>query len=373
MSESETPKKKRVRVLIVDDSALVREMLTGILGADPEIEVVGTAPDPIVAREKIKALNPDVITLDVEMPHMNGIDFLEKIMRLRPMPVVMISTLTQEGADTTLRALELGAVDYVAKPTQRLSESFGALKEAICSKVKMAASARVRGAGTARRPVAARAASAASGGAVPDSPATARHLDAIAIGASTGGVEALGEVLAAIPPGSPGILIVQHMPGNFTGRFAARLDSNLPLKVAEAQDGDAVLPGSVYIAPGGRHLALAREAGGKLVCRITEGPAESGHVPSIDHLFRSMAVLGARGVGALLTGMGRDGAAGLKVMRDAGAFTIAQDAATSVVYGMPRVAVELDAAAAILPLSRIANAMLTAGLNADNATNMGGR
>lgn len=366
MSDSEAQKPKRVRVMIVDDSALVREMLTGILSADPEIEVVGTAPDPLVAREKIKALNPDVITLDVEMPHMSGIEFLEKIMRLRPMPVVMISTLTQEGADTTLRALELGAVDYVAKPTQRLSESFGALKEAICSKVKMAATARVRGAGTARRPaaVSAQAAAAAS-----DGSAAPSHLDAIAIGASTGGVEALGELLSAVPPGAPGILVVQHMPGNFTGRFAARLDAILPLKVVEAQDGAAILPGCVYIGPGGRHLALARETGGKLVCRVTEGPAESGHVPSVDHLFRSMAQLGNRTVGVILTGMGRDGAAGLKLMREAGALTIAQDAATSVVYGMPRVAVELDAAAAVLPLSRIAGAMLAAGAT----VNAGGR
>jgi two-component system, chemotaxis family, protein-glutamate methylesterase/glutaminase len=364
MSDSEAPKPKRVRVMIVDDSALVREMLTGILSADPDIEVVGTAPDPLVAREKIKALNPDVITLDVEMPHMSGIEFLEKIMRLRPMPVVMISTLTQEGADTTLRALELGAVDYVAKPTQRLSESFGALKEAICSKVKMAATARVRGAGTARRPAPTPAASAAS-----EASAGPSHLDAIAIGASTGGVEAIGELLSAVPPGAPGILIVQHMPGNFTGRFAARLDATLPLKVVEAQDGAAILPGCVYIGPGGRHLALAREGGGKLVCRVTEGPAESGHVPSVDHLFRSMAQLGNRTVGVILTGMGRDGAAGLKLMREAGALTIAQDAATSVVYGMPRVAVELDAAAAVLPLSRIAAAMLATG----DSTNPGGR
>lgn len=363
MSESEVSKPKRVRVMIVDDSALVREMLTGILSADPEIEVVGTAPDPLVAREKIKALNPDVITLDVEMPHMSGIEFLEKIMRLRPMPVVMISTLTQEGADTTLRALELGAVDYVAKPTQRLSESFGALKEEICSKVKMAATARVRGAGSARRPAAAAAQAA------PAAAGAENHLDAIAIGASTGGVEALGELLSAVPPGSPGILVVQHMPGNFTGRFAARLDATLPLKVTEAQDGAAILPGCVYIGPGGRHLALAREANGNLVCRVTEGPAESGHVPSVDHLFRSMAQLGRRTVGVILTGMGRDGAAGLKLMREAGAHTIAQDAATSVVYGMPRVAVELDAAASVLPLSRIAGAMLAAG----GATNAGGR
>ena len=353
MPASDTPN-KRVRVMIVDDSALVREMLTGILSADPEIEVVGTAPDPIVARDKIKTLAPDVITLDVEMPRMSGIEFLERLMRLRPMPVVMISTLTQEGADTTLRALELGAVDYVAKPTQRLSESFAELKEAICSKVKMAAGARVRATPAARH-------APTPAPVTDDAPAerVGRHLDAIAIGASTGGVEALGEVLSAVPAGAPGILIVQHMPGNFTGRFAARLDASLPLKVVEANDGTEILTGHVYIGPGGRHLALAR-SGGKLVCRVSDGPPESGHVPSVDHLFRSMAALGDRAVGVILTGMGRDGANGLKAMRDAGAFTIAQDAATSVVYGMPRVAAESGAASLVLPLTRIAQAMLAA-------------
>jgi two-component system chemotaxis response regulator CheB len=358
MSESETAiapaepaAKKRIRVLIVDDSALVREMLTGILSSDPAIEVVGTAPDPIIAREKIKALSPDVLTLDVEMPRMNGIEFLEKLMRLRPMPVVMISTLTQEGADTTLRALELGAIDYVAKPTQRLSESFAELKDAICTKVKAAAQARVRG-----KPAARHAAPPTPGIAAPAGDFS--HLDAIAIGASTGGVEALGELLAQVPAGAPGILIVQHMPGNFTGRFAARLDATLPFKVVEAQDGAAIVPGCVYVAPGGRHMAAGRDASGTLVCRLTDGAPESGHIPSIDHLFRSMAALGGRGVGVILTGMGRDGAVGLKQMRDAGAFTIAQDAATSVVYGMPRVAAESNAAAAVLPLPKIAAAML---------------
>ncbi len=353
MSDSDTPK-KRVRVMIVDDSALVREMLTGILSADPDIEVVGTAPDPIVARDKIKTLAPDVLTLDVEMPRMSGIEFLERLMRLRPMPVVMISTLTQEGADTTLRALELGAVDYVAKPTQRLSDSFAELKESICSKVKMAAGARVRATPAARHVP---ASGPVSGDAPPQRIAT--HLDAIAIGASTGGVEALGEILSAIPPGAPGILIVQHMPGNFTGRFAARLDASLNLKVVEASDGAEILRGHVYIAPGGRHLAVSR-AGGTLKCSLSDGPPESGHVPSVDHLFRSFAALGDRAAGAILTGMGRDGAVGLKHMRDAGALTIAQDAATSVVYGMPRVAAETNAAALVLPLTRIAAALLAA-------------
>ncbi len=344
----------RIRVLVVDDSALVREMLTGILSSDPEIEVVGAAPDPIIAREKIKVLSPDVITLDVEMPHMNGIDFLERIMRLRPMPVVMISTLTTEGADTTLRALELGAVDYVAKPTRRLSESIVGLSEEICTKVKTAARARVRGA-SASRPPAVKKAEAVAGDAASNRYA---HLDVIGIGASTGGVEAIGEILAAVPPDAPGIVIVQHLPGTFTGRFAARLDSSLPLAVAEARDGAPILPGTVHIGRGGRDFEVAKDGNGRPVCRLADGVPGTIHIPSIDRLFASLVRFGKRSTGVLLTGMGRDGAAGLKAMRDAGALTIAQDAATSVVYGMPRVAAEAGAAVLQLPLPRIASAML---------------
>jgi two-component system, chemotaxis family, protein-glutamate methylesterase/glutaminase len=352
MSESDTPATGRrpARVLIIDDSALVREMLTGILSADPDLEVVGTAPDPIIARDKIKALNPDVLTLDVEMPRMNGIDFLERLMRMRPMPVVMISTLTQDGADTTLRALELGAVDYVAKPTQRLSESFDALKLEICTKVKTAAAARVRGM-QAARPAASTAAPAGD-------PARFGHLDIVAIGASTGGVEAIGEILASVPADAPGIVVVQHLPANFTGRFAARLDASLALKVVEAADGAVILPGTVHVGRGGQHLEVARDGAGRPMCRLVDGPAESGHLPSIDRLFRSLVPFGRRAAGVILTGMGRDGVLGLKAMRDAGALTIAQDAATSVVYGMPRAAAEAGAARLELPLSRIATAML---------------
>jgi len=354
MSASDSASPKRTRVLIVDDSALVREMLTAILSADPEIEVAGTAPDPIIARDKIKALNPDVLTLDVEMPRMNGIEFLERLMRMRPMPVVMISTLTQDGADTTLRALELGAVDYVAKPTQRLSESLDTLKQEICTKVKTAAAARVRGAPQVRPPAPV---------AAPEAGADARfgHLDVIAMGASTGGVEALGEILAAVPPDAPGIAIVQHLPANFTARFAARLDSTLALKVFEAVDGAAILPGTVHVGRGGVHLEVARDESGRPVCRLVDAPPETGHLPSIDRLFRSLAPFGRRAAGVILTGMGRDGVAGLKAMREAGALTIAQDQATSVVYGMPRAAAEAGAAKLELPLSRIAAAMLDPG------------
>ncbi len=350
MSESDRP----ARVLIVDDSALVRELLTGILSADPEIEVVGVAPDPLIAREKIKALTPDVLTLDVEMPHMNGIEFLERLMRLRPMPVVMISTLTTEGADTTLRALELGAIDYVAKPTRRLSESIGSLSDEIRTKVKTAAKAKVRGNG-ARRPA---AAPAPQVDAAPAAQNRFTHLDVVGIGASTGGVEAIGEILAHVPVDAPGIVIVQHLPGSFTGRFASRLDASLPLTVAEARDGALILPGTVHIGRGGQDFVVTADASGRPVCRLVDGTPGALHVPSIDRLFASLARFGKRTVGVLLTGMGRDGAIGLKAMRDAGALTIGQDAGTSVVYGMPRAAAEAGAVQVQLPLTRIAQAML---------------
>jgi two-component system, chemotaxis family, protein-glutamate methylesterase/glutaminase len=341
----------KIRVLIVDDSALVREMLTGILSADPRLEVVGTAPDPIVARDKIKSLSPDVLTLDVEMPRMNGIEFLERLMRLRPMPVVMISTLTQEGADTTLRALELGAFDYVAKPTQRLSETFDALKTEIRDKVAAAAKSKVRARPAVPRPPAAAPE-------MPADPARYAHLDVIGLGASTGGVEALGQVLAALPKDAPGVALVQHLPGAYTTRFAARLAQQLGRPVFEAADGAVIAPGSVHIGPGEKHFEVAKGEDGKPVCRLVDGPRESGHLPAIDRLFASLASFGPRASAAILTGMGRDGATGLAKMRHAGARTIAQDAATSVVYGMPRAAWEEGAAGRQLPLGRIAGALL---------------
>ncbi|MCA0448725.1 MAG: chemotaxis response regulator protein-glutamate methylesterase [Proteobacteria bacterium] len=351
MSESET---KPARVLIIDDSALVRELLTGIISSDPRLTVVGTAPDPIIARDKIKALSPDVLTLDVEMPRMNGIEFLEKIMRLRPMPVVMISTLTREGADTTLRALELGAFDYVAKPTQRLTEAIEPLKREICDKVAAAAKARVRGLSPSPKPAHAVPVADAS------DPARYAGVDVIGLGASTGGVEALGEVLSAIPPDAPAIAIVQHLPGAYTARFAARLDGQLRLKVVEAEDGMPMQPGHVYIGRGEKRFEVAKGAGGKPVCRVVDGEKESGHLPSIDRLFASLVAFGPRACAALLTGMGRDGVNGLKQMRAAGAVTIAQDQATSVVYGMPRAAMEEGAASRQLALTRIAAALLEA-------------
>jgi two-component system chemotaxis response regulator CheB len=335
-----------IKVLIVDDSALVRQLLTAVFADNPEFLVVGTAADPIIARDKIKSLNPDVITLDIEMPRMNGIEFLERIMRLRPLPVVMISTLTRDGADITLQALELGAVDYVAKPTTQLTESMADLKVEIQTKVRTAARARLRAGTRPTRPVIA--------------PRMTMQTDrlVIGIGASTGGVEALGTVLGGLSLPIPGIVIVQHMPPSFTGRFAARLNDQLPFDVFEACDGMRVESGRVIIGPGGRHLRIIGDGGGGLICRLDDSDPVSGHRPSVDVLFQSLAPLGRKAAGVLLTGMGRDGAEGLLAMRKAGALTIAQDQATSVVYGMPRAAVEIGAVGHELPLSRIATSMI---------------
>lgn len=338
----------KVRVLVVDDSALMRQMLSSMMQSDREIEVVGAAPDPLVARQMIKDLNPDVVTLDVEMPNMDGISFLEKIMRLRPMPVLMISSLTQEGAEATLQALELGAVDYIAKPKVDLQQGLAEKQAEIVEKVKIAAKARVRSrAGAAR----ASAPPVARGGF-----STTERI--IAIGASTGGVEALREVLCGLPADSPAVVVTQHMPAGFTTRFAERLDSLAQVTVQEAADGQRVLPGHVYIAPGNWHLEIVR-TGANYTCRLNDGPAVSGHRPSVDVLFRSVAA-SARGnaIGVILTGMGKDGAEGLKQMRAAGAATIGQNEATCIVYGMPKAAHALGATQIELPIEKIAGAIL---------------
>jgi two-component system chemotaxis response regulator CheB len=337
-----------IRVLIVDDSAFVRQVLTEVLSSDPTIMVVGAAPDPFVAREMIKTLNPDVITLDIEMPRMDGLAFLEKIMTLRPMPVVMISSLTQKGADAALRALAMGAVDYIAKPMVGLSEGFGALKEQIIATVKVAAKARVSVA-PAGKPPAARLSSG-------------QHYSSsekvIAVGASTGGVEALQDLLTAFPPDAPAILVTQHMPAAFTANFASRLDQLCAVTVTQAKDGERVLPGHVYIAPGGLHLELGR-SGANYVCRVNDHAPVSGHRPSVDVLFRSVAkAAGANAVGIILTGMGSDGALGLLEMRRAGASTIGQDEATCVVYGMPKAAFDGGAVEIELPIRKIAQQVL---------------
>jgi two-component system chemotaxis response regulator CheB len=318
-------------------------MLTEMLNSDPAISVVGAAPDPIVAREMIKSRNPDVVTLDIEMPRMDGLAFLEKIMTLRPMPVVMISSLTQKGADVALRALEIGAVDYVAKPTIGLSDGFARLRDEIVSKVKTAARAQIRPLSRDQP-------------AVPLAVTGVGYSSSeklIAVGASTGGVEALHTLIGAFPADSPAILVTQHMPALFTSGFASRLNQRCAVTVLHARDGDRVLPGHVYVAPGGQHLELAR-SGANYICRLTDDAPMSGHRPSVDVLFRSVArAAGANSIGIILTGMGRDGAAGLLDMRQAGALTIGQDEASCVVYGMPRAAFELGATEIELPIGKI--------------------
>jgi two-component system chemotaxis response regulator CheB len=335
----------KIRVLVVDDSATMRSLISAALNRDPDIEVVGGAGDPFEARGMIKALNPDVVTLDIEMPNMNGIDFLEKIMRLRPMPVVMVSTLTQAGAEMTLRALELGAVDCVGKPADATGTQ-EALAE-IVAKVKIAARASVR----------------TNAGAAPSTAAPRRKDfmpsgDIVAIGSSTGGVEALLTILSLFPETCPPTVITQHMPATFTASFAARLDRSSGAKVQEATDGALLEPGKVYVAPGGAtHLEVVRSAG--LRCRLVAGDPVSGHRPSVDVLFNSVAnAVGDKAVGAILTGMGRDGAQGLLSMRKAGAKTLGQDEASCVVYGMPRSAFEIGAVERQVSLSSMGQSIL---------------
>lgn len=339
-----------VRVLIVDDSALMRQILTKLLSSDPEIDVVGSAPDPYVARQKIKDLDPDVITLDVEMPRMDGLTLLEKIMRLRPTPVVMVSTLTQKGADTTLQALELGAVDFIGKPTIDVQSGWEELQDELIGKVKAASRARVTA--LADRTAAKPRPVAALGFSTTDR--------IVAIGASTGGVEALREVISAMPADGPPILIVQHMPQSFTERFAERLDSLSAMSVSEAADRARVMPGHVYIAPGNRHLKLVR-SGAQFHCQLTDESPVTGHRPSADVLFDSVAdAAGANAVGVILTGMGKDGAVGLRKMRDTGATTLGQNEASCLVYGMPKAAAAAGAVMDEYPLGRIAGMIVDA-------------
>lgn len=340
---------KPVRVLIVDDSALIRQLLTTLLSADPGIEVVGTADDPYAARDMIKALNPDVVTLDVEMPHMDGITFLRKIMTLRPMPVIMISTLTQAGADVTLEALDIGAVDFIAKPSNDAAHALTALAGELQAKVKAAARTRL----------AARAARAATP--VKASTRVVRpNGKIVAIGASTGGVEALKVVLMHLPADCPPIVITQHMPPRFTNAFAQRLNRECPMAVSEAVDGEIIEHGHVYIAPGSHHLQVVKTGGGYR-CALDEGPTVSGHRPSVDVLFRSVArTAGRSAVGVILTGMGKDGAEGLLEMRKAGAQTIGQDEASSLIYGMPQVAFERGAVMRQCSLNHVGDAILDA-------------
>jgi two-component system chemotaxis response regulator CheB len=340
--------KKRIKVLIVDDSALVRRMLTEMLSSDASITVLGAAHDAYDAREKIKTLNPDVLTLDVEMPRMDGITFLRNLMRLRPMPVIMVSSLTEKGAEVTLDALSFGAVDYLPKPKIDLAATLADYKEELIAKVKAAASARVRA------PPAAASASADAIVAKRDRQRLLRTTERIiAIGASTGGTEAIKEVLIRLPPDTPGIVITQHIPKLFSGAFARRMDTCCQVSVCEAEDGQQILRGHAYVAPGDMHLLLVRD-GARYVCRLDQGPPVNRHKPSVDVLFRSVAQqAGRNAIGVILTGMGKDGAVGLKEMRDAGGRTIAQDEATSIVWGMPGEAVAVGGAADVLPLGDI--------------------
>jgi two-component system chemotaxis response regulator CheB len=343
----------RTRVLIVDDSAMMRELLSQIVSGDPALEVVGTAPDPVVAWEKIKTLNPHVLTLDVEMPRMDGLTFLKNLMIHRPMPVVMISSLTPEGGETTLSALEYGAVDFVTKPQLGVREGTLELARAIVEKVKIACGARLRP--RTSRP----AESAIVKKPLGMLPVLGTH-QVIAVGASTGGTEALQLFLSALPPDAPGVVVVQHMPEKFTRSFAARLDRHCQIRVKEAESGDTVLPGHALIAPGNFHTRITR-SGARYAVQVAQGPAVSGHRPSVDVLFDSCARnLGPNAVGVIMTGMGADGARGLLSMHQAGAFTLAQDEHSCVVFGMPAAAIELGATDEVLPLDRLAGAALKA-------------
>lgn len=343
----------KIKVLCVDDSALIRDLLREIINANDDMEVVAVAPDPLVARDLIKIHNPDVLTLDVEMPRMDGLDFLERLMRLRPMPVLMVSSLTQAGSEVTLRALELGALDFIAKPTLGIRGGMLEYAELIAEKIRAAAHSKPRQSllvRPQRNPAAVQPSAPKS---APRAPLISSE-KLVAIGASTGGTEAIREVLQGLPANSPGILITQHMPGGFTRSFAERLDRLCRMRVKEAEDGERILPGHAYIAPGEAHLKLIR-SGANYVVRLDHGEPVNRHRPSVDVLFESVAqYAGRNALGVILTGMGKDGAAGLLAMRQAGAQTAAQDEASSVVFGMPREAIALNAAVEVLSLDKIA-------------------
>jgi two-component system chemotaxis response regulator CheB len=344
----------KIKVLVVDDSAVVRSSLTRMLGSDPEIEVVGSAIDPYIARDKILKLKPDVLTLDVEMPRMDGLTFLSKLMAHHPIPVVMVSALTQQGCETTMRALELGAVDVVEKP--KGSHSLADVQVNLTDKIKAAARAKLK-----KRDASSNGGSAAVAG---PRPLTSRAMvkttnKVIAIGASTGGTEALKEVLSRMPINSPGIVVVQHMPEAFTRAFAERLNQYSALQIREARQGDSVTPGTCLIAPGSDHVLLRRD-GARYYVNVKRGPLVCRHRPSVEVLFRSMAqYAGANAIGVIMTGMGRDGAEGMLRMKEAGARTIAQDEASCVVFGMPKEAIALGAADRVTPLSKIPETILS--------------
>jgi two-component system chemotaxis response regulator CheB len=364
-----------IRVVVVDDSALVRSLLTAMINAQSDMQVVGSAADPYQAREMIRNLNPDVITLDIEMPRMDGLDFLEKLMRLRPMPVVMVSTLTERGAEVTLRALELGAVEFVTKPRLGINQGLTAASQEITEKIRIASRAQVArrlavaspGPAFNKLPVQDGAtASGEAAQAVLSRPGTSGRLPGarrgtellIAVGSSTGGTEAIRCVLEGLPADSPAMVITQHMPAGFTLSFAQRLDRLCAMRVKEADDGERLLPGHAYIAPGGRHLKVIR-SGADYRIRLDDGEPVNRHRPSVDVMFKTVAeVVGPNAIGVMLTGMGRDGADAMRLMKDAGAYNLAQDEATCVVYGMPREAVLAGAVDEVLPLQKIAGRLI---------------
>ncbi|WP_181969812.1 chemotaxis response regulator protein-glutamate methylesterase [Paraburkholderia sp. DHOC27] len=353
---------QKIKVLCVDDSALIRSLMTEIINGQPDMTVVAVAPDPLVARDLIKQHNPDVLTLDVEMPRMDGLDFLEKLMRLRPMPVVMVSSLTERGNEITLRALELGAVDFVTKPKVGIRDGMLDYAEKLADKVRAAARARVRQAAPVHHAGAPAGHAAAGAHAVPapnfNNPLVSTE-KLIIVGASTGGTEAIREVLMPLPPDAPAVLIAQHMPPGFTKSFAQRLNGLCRITVKEAEHGERVLPGHAYIAPGHAHLLLAR-SGANYIAHLSDDPPVNRHRPSVDVLFRSAAQhAGKNAVGVILTGMGRDGAAGLLEMKKAGAFTLAQDEASCIVFGMPREAIALGAADEVASLSEMSRRVMT--------------
>lgn len=335
----------KIKVLCVDDSALIRDLLREIINGHDDMEVVAVAPDPLVARDLIKRHNPDVLTLDVEMPRMDGLDFLERLMRLRPMPVLMVSSLTQAGSEVTLRALELGALDFIAKPSLGIRSGMLEYGELIAEKIRAAASSRPRQSRPAPESAPAR------------EPLRAPLISSeklLIIGASTGGTEAIRTVLEPLPANSPGILIAQHMPGGFTRSFAERLNKLCNITVKEAEDGERILPGHAYIAPGDAHLKLAR-SGANYIASLDYGEPVNRHRPSVDVLFHSAAThAGRNAIGVILTGMGKDGAAGLLEMHRSGAHTLAQDEASCVVFGMPREAIALGGADEVVSLEQIA-------------------
>ncbi len=343
----------KIRVSIIDDSALIRSLLKEIINAAPDMEVVSAAPDPMVAREQIRNLNPDVITLDIEMPKMDGIDFLGKLMRLKPTPVIMISSLTERGSEATLRALELGAIDFIPKPKLDIARGLEEYAVEIRDKIRMAAKARPKQllevppnnsadavlVSSVRQPI-------------------GKTEKLIIVGASTGGTEALKDFLMPMPPDAPAILITQHMPEMFTKSFANRLNGLCRIQVKEAEHGERVMPGHAYIAPGHSHLLL-KLSGANYVCELSQAPPVNRHRPSVDVLFRSAAnCAGKNAIGVILTGMGKDGAAGMLEMKQAGAYNFAQDEASCVVFGMPKEAIAHGGVDEVVPLANMSHRVL---------------